>query len=145
MVYHPGPLVKRLRHRPLTAKTGVRFSYGSPHLRIYQQVITNNCDHSLQFIVGVYYEEGPPVPIPNTVVKLFCAENTWREAARENRSMPTSFQKEPLTRVVLFSLLKKVYKKSSRKLIFLLFCFHYGIAPIFKQSVLTPRSICGTC
>ena len=25
-----GPLVKRLRHRPLTAKTGVRFSHGSP-------------------------------------------------------------------------------------------------------------------
>ena len=33
-----GPLVKRLRHRPLTAKTGVRFSYGSPYLRICQQV-----------------------------------------------------------------------------------------------------------
>ncbi len=29
--YHlHGPLVKRLRHRPFTAKTGVRFSYGSP-------------------------------------------------------------------------------------------------------------------
>ena len=25
-----GPLVKRLRHRPFTAVTGVRFSYGSP-------------------------------------------------------------------------------------------------------------------
>ena len=44
----------------------------------------------MQFIVGVYYEEGPPVPIPNTVVKLFSAENTWREAARENRSTLTS-------------------------------------------------------
>ena len=40
-------------------------------------------------LVGVYYEEGPPVPIPNTVVKLIRAENTWLEAARENRSMPT--------------------------------------------------------
>ena len=30
-----------------------------------------------------------PVPIPNTVVKLIRAENTWLEAARENRSMPT--------------------------------------------------------
>ncbi len=39
--------------------------------------------------VGVYYDEGPPVPIPNTVVKLIRAENTWLEAARENRSMPT--------------------------------------------------------
>ena len=39
--------------------------------------------------VGVYYGEGPPVPIPNTVVKLIRAEDTWLEAARENRSMPT--------------------------------------------------------
>ena len=39
----------------------------------------------LQFIVGVYYNEGPPVPIPNTVVKLICAEDTWRVAAWENR------------------------------------------------------------
>ena len=28
--YH-GPLVKRLRHRPFTAVTGVRFSHGSPY------------------------------------------------------------------------------------------------------------------
>ena len=28
--YHFGPLVKRLRHRPFTAVTGVRFSHGSP-------------------------------------------------------------------------------------------------------------------
>ena len=40
-------------------------------------------------IVGVYDDEGPPVPIPNTVVKLIRAENTWWEAAREDRSMPT--------------------------------------------------------
>ena len=40
-------------------------------------------------IVGVDYDEDPPVPIPNTVVKLVCAENTWRAASRENRSMPT--------------------------------------------------------
>ena len=40
-------------------------------------------------LVGVFNGEGPPVPIPNTEVKLTCAENTWLEAARENRSMPT--------------------------------------------------------
>ena len=40
-------------------------------------------------IVGVNDEEVPPVPIPNTVVKLFGAEDTWRETARENRAMPT--------------------------------------------------------
>lgn len=40
-------------------------------------------------MAGVYDAEVPPVPIPNTVVKLICAENTWREAARENRSALT--------------------------------------------------------
>ena len=44
----------------------------------------------LSKISGVYNIEVPPVPIPNTVVKLNCAENTWRAAARENRSSPTS-------------------------------------------------------
>ena len=33
--------------------------------------------------------EGPPVPIPNTAVKLNSAENTWLETARENRSLLT--------------------------------------------------------
>ena len=33
--------------------------------------------------------EGPPVPIPNTEVKLCSAEDTWLATARENRSMPT--------------------------------------------------------
>ena len=39
--------------------------------------------------VGANGGEGPPVPIPNTEVKLTCAENTWLEAARENRAVPT--------------------------------------------------------
>ena len=43
----------------------------------------------LKRIVGVNDEEVPPVPIPNTVVKLLGAENTWLETARENRAMPT--------------------------------------------------------
>ena len=40
-------------------------------------------------IVGVDCDEVPPVPIPNTEVKLISAEDTWLEAARENRLMPT--------------------------------------------------------
>ena len=36
-------------------------------------------------IVGVDCGEGPPVPIPNTAVKLTCAENTWLETARKDR------------------------------------------------------------
>ena len=39
--------------------------------------------------VGANGGEGPPVPIPNTEVKLISAENTWLEAARENRAVPT--------------------------------------------------------
>ena len=33
-------------------------------------------------------EEDPPVPIPNTEVKLFSAEDTWRETAWESRTLP---------------------------------------------------------
>ena len=41
------------------------------------------------YIVGVFIDEGPPVPIPNTEVKLIYAEDTCLETDRENRSMPT--------------------------------------------------------
>ena len=36
-------------------------------------------------IVGVENGEGPPVPIPNTEVKLTGAENTWTATSREDR------------------------------------------------------------
>ena len=39
--------------------------------------------------VGAYCDEGPPVPIPNTEVKLIRAEDTRWATARENRSAPT--------------------------------------------------------
>ncbi len=32
--YHIGPLVKRLRHRPFTAESWVRFPYGSPQVQL---------------------------------------------------------------------------------------------------------------
>ncbi len=50
-------------------------------------------------IVGVFSDEGPPVPIPNTVVKLISADNTWLEAAREDKAMPTQ-QRTTVTTVV---------------------------------------------
>ena len=40
-------------------------------------------------IVGVDGGEGPPVPIPNTEVKLTCADDTWLATARKNRKTPT--------------------------------------------------------
>ena len=39
--------------------------------------------------VGVDDAEGPPVPIPNTEVKLSGAEDTWLVTAWKNREMPT--------------------------------------------------------
>ncbi len=39
--------------------------------------------------VGVDDAEGPPVPIPNTEVKLSGAENSCPETGCENREMPT--------------------------------------------------------
>ena len=38
-------------------------------------------------IVGVTNAEGPPVPIPNTEVKLCSGENTLRATVREDSSM----------------------------------------------------------
>ena len=35
--------------------------------------------------------EETPVPIPNTEVKLSSADDTWREAAWESRSLPVHF------------------------------------------------------
>ena len=40
--------------------------------------------------VSVLNAEGPPVPIPNTEVKLRSAENTYPATDRKNRSMLTS-------------------------------------------------------
>ena len=39
----------------------------------------------VSWIVGADWCEGPPVPIPNTEVKLAIAENTCRATGRENR------------------------------------------------------------
>ena len=41
-------------------------------------------------IVGVNGDEGTPVPIPNTVVKLVYGDNTWLVTAREDNSSRTS-------------------------------------------------------
>ena len=40
-------------------------------------------------IVGVNGDEGTPVPIPNTVVKLVYGDNTWLVTAREDNSSRT--------------------------------------------------------
>ena len=47
-------------------------------------------------------DEGTPVPIPNTVVKLVYGDNTWLVTAREDNSTPTSKQQRKLL-LFLFS------------------------------------------
>ena len=39
-------------------------------------------------ICGDYSGEVTPVPIPNTEVKLLCADDTWWETAWESRTLP---------------------------------------------------------
>ena len=63
-------------------KKGLQFQNGCG-------IITKPSDETANRIVGVDYNEGPPVPIPNTEVKLSGAENTWLVTAREDREMPT--------------------------------------------------------
>ena len=49
-----------------------------------------------RLIVGVTNAEGPPVPIPNTEVKLCSGENTLRATAREDSSMLTPRKDNPV-------------------------------------------------
>ena len=86
-IEHAGPLVKWLRQRPLTPLTSVRIRYGSPPFlkaRHADSVVTDRKIVNI-YIVGADWCEGPPVPIPNTEVKLTCAEDTCRVTDRENR------------------------------------------------------------
>ena len=46
----------------------------------------------LHHTVGAFNGEGPPVPIPNTEVKLASAEDTCLETDWENRSVPTQIE-----------------------------------------------------
>ena len=74
--------------------------------------------------VGIIITEGPPVPIPNTEVKLCGGKDTWLATARENSSMPTPIYSWPngWLYIPLF-------------LIFLL-----SSSPLTRQAVLLPTS-----
>ena len=76
-----------LRLRPLTPATAVRIRYGSPK-QLNNDIIGVRPVNI--YWVGIHSDEGPPVPIPNTAVKLINAENTLPATAREDRTMPTS-------------------------------------------------------
>ena len=49
---------------------------GNTSSNLVRVTITNISSISVYYTVGVDGVEGPPVPIPNTVVKLNSAENT---------------------------------------------------------------------
>ena len=57
---------------------------------------------------GVDGGEDPPVPIPNTEVKLMGAENTWLETAREDRTMPAQKRNPYLHGFLVILLLSSV-------------------------------------
>ena len=48
--------------------------------------------NGMKTLTGGNDGEVPPVPIPNTVVKLSSAESTWLDTAREDRSLPVPFK-----------------------------------------------------
>ena len=69
---------------------------GRPTGKIGQSEHRDGAEDSEPFrgeTVRVNIAEGPPVPIPNTEVKLCYADNTCRATYREDRSMRT--QAEP--------------------------------------------------
>ena len=46
------------------------------------------CVLSKRYVSGDNSKEDTPVPIPNTEVKLFSADDTWWETARESKTSP---------------------------------------------------------
>ena len=56
----------------------------------------------MKYIVGVYDGEGPPVPIPNTAVKLTGAENTCMATCREHKSTPTLKLREAIASLFFY-------------------------------------------
>ena len=93
--------------------------------------------------VGVIIAQGPPVPIPNTEVKLCGAENTCLATDREDRSMPTfsSFYLIKLLKTSAESRKERKPTIGSTVYIFfeatgkssLLLLFHCSYLPIFSS------------
>ena len=77
--YH-GPLVKRLRHRPFTAVTGVRFSHGSPIRKAH-------CKSSALFLLVTRGLEETTQCDGSSVVLLefaFAAKTVWELAHKRS-------------------------------------------------------------
>ena len=63
--------------------------------KVYLRLKNCRCDqlrkNSFVYFPGSHNEEATPVPIPNTEVKLFCADGTAPGAEWESRSLPGFF------------------------------------------------------
>ena len=46
-------------------------------------------------------KEDPPVPMPNTEVKLLNVDDTWRVTARESRKLPEQTTTQKITVIIL--------------------------------------------
>ena len=72
---------------------------GFESLKVHQRL--SGVERRAEVEVSVFNAEGPPVPIPNTEVKLCSAENTYLATDREDRSKPTQCRKTA-KRIVVF-------------------------------------------
>jgi hypothetical protein len=52
------------------------------------QILLFGFEGTILQLSGDYSKEVTPVPIPNTVVKLLCANDTWWATAWESRTLP---------------------------------------------------------
>ena len=92
------------------------------------------------WLVSATNAEGPPVPIPNTEVKLCSGENTLRATAREDSSVLTLDEE---SREICFPLVKKTEKKQLQTI------YYGGVAQLgehlpCKQGVMGSNPIIST-
>ena len=83
-------------------------------VQFWGYALTNVAVEKQQTIPGGDDGEATPVPIPNTVVKLSGAENTWLATAWENRELPGQ-KKEAKRKFCFFLLSEEIREKNEEK------------------------------
>ena len=68
---------------------GAQIPEGAPKANLTMRLLKHLKGKPDGMQVSATNAEGPPVPIPNTAVKLCSGEDTWLEAAWENNSVLT--------------------------------------------------------
>ena len=67
--------------------------------------------------------EVPPVPIPNTEVKLTYTDNTWLATAREDRQPPGP-QRAPIARSEFFFVIMYFFQRTNERKLLYVAIFH---------------------